>query len=62
MMVDVSVEVSVLARLMGVPVVTMVLPGSRSDQPHRLGYALAAMLIAKPCSRMRITVPSSFPR
>lgn len=46
MMVDVSVEVSVLARLMGVPVVTMVLPGSRSDQPHRLGYALAEMLIA----------------
>lgn len=45
-MVDVSVEVSVLARLMGVPVVTMVLPGSRSDQPHRLGYGLAEMLIA----------------
>jgi Glycosyltransferase family 28 C-terminal domain len=46
MMVDVSVEVSALARLMGVPVVTMVLPGRRSDQPHRLGYALADMLIA----------------
>jgi hypothetical protein len=46
MMVDVSVEVSVLARLMGVPVVTMVLPGARGDQPHRLGYALAEMLIA----------------
>jgi hypothetical protein len=45
-MVDVSVEVSLLARLMGVPVVTMVLPGEREDSAHALGYALSQTLIA----------------
>jgi hypothetical protein len=45
MVVDVSVEVAVLARLMGVRVVAMVLPGNRADPAHRLGYALAEELI-----------------
>jgi hypothetical protein len=46
MMVDVSVEVSALARLMGVPVVVPLLPGSRADPAHALGYALADVLLA----------------
>lgn len=45
MVVDVSVEVAALARLMGVPVITMVLPGSREDPGHRLVYALAERLL-----------------
>jgi hypothetical protein len=43
---DVSAEVTVLARLLGVPVISMVLPGRRDDPAHRLGYALAETLIA----------------
>jgi len=43
---DVSVEVSLLARLMGVPAVTLVLPGRRGDPVHQLGYAVARTLIA----------------
>jgi hypothetical protein len=46
LMVDVSVEVSLLARLMGVPVVAKVLPGRRDDPAHQLGYAMAETLIA----------------
>lgn len=44
--VDVSVEVAVLARLMGVPVVTLAMPGIRVDAPHQLGYQQAAAIIA----------------
>lgn len=44
--VDVSVEVSMLVRLMGVPVVIPALPGSRSDPAHRLGYGIAEQVIA----------------
>jgi Glycosyltransferase family 28 C-terminal domain len=44
--VDVSVEVAALARLMGVPVVSVVLPGRRGDLAHRLGHALTEALIA----------------
>jgi hypothetical protein len=46
LMVDVSLEVSLLARLMGIPIVTKVLPGSRDDPAHQLGYTLAQTLIA----------------
>jgi predicted glycosyltransferase len=46
MIVDLSVEVITLARLMGVPVVTAVLPGDRSDAAHRLGYELADAIVA----------------
>jgi Glycosyltransferase family 28 C-terminal domain len=46
MVVDVSVEVAALARLLGVPVVSVVLPGRREDPAHRLGHALAQTLIA----------------
>jgi hypothetical protein len=44
--VDVSVEVTVLLRTMGVPVIAMALPGVRDDPPHQLAYQLADALIA----------------
>ena len=46
LVVDVSVEVTVLARLMGVPVVVRALPGDRSDAAHQLGFSLAEAIIA----------------
>ncbi|RYJ01977.1 MAG: glycosyl transferase, partial [Actinomycetales bacterium] len=46
MVVDVSVEVALLARLHGVPVVTSVLPGDRSDPPHELVHTAARAVIA----------------
>jgi predicted glycosyltransferase len=46
MVVDVSVEVSVLARLHGVPVVVVAQPGDRTDRPHRTAYDLAERLLA----------------
>lgn len=46
MMVDVSVEVCALTRLMGVPAVSMVLPGTRADPAHRLGYSLSDAIVA----------------
>jgi UDP-N-acetylglucosamine--N-acetylmuramyl-(pentapeptide) pyrophosphoryl-undecaprenol N-acetylglucosamine transferase len=39
--VDVSVEVAVLLRTSGVPVIAVRLPGDRSDPAHRLGFDLA---------------------
>lgn len=44
--VDVSVEVTVFLRLMGVPVVTLAMPGLRDDAPHQLAYAQAEAIIA----------------
>jgi predicted glycosyltransferase len=44
--VDVSVEVSVLARLYGVPVIVMAMPGERHDRAHQLCYDLAEVLLA----------------
>ncbi|WP_284522719.1 glycosyltransferase [Corynebacterium aquatimens] len=44
--VDVSVEVGVFIRLMGVPVIAHAMPGLRDDAPHQLGYAQADALIA----------------
>ncbi|MCL3819634.1 glycosyltransferase [Aeromicrobium wangtongii] len=46
MVVDVSVEVSLLARLHGVPVVTVVLPGDRCDPAHQLVHSVARRLLA----------------
>ena len=43
---DVSVEVALLARLHGVPVVSFVLPGDRSDAAHLLGYGISDALVA----------------
>lgn len=44
--VDVSVEVAVQLRLLGVPVVVVRLPGRRTDAAHRLGHQVAAALLA----------------
>lgn len=46
LVVDVSVEIAVLARLHGVPVVTTVLPGRRDDPAHRLVHHLARRVVA----------------
>ena len=46
LVVDVSVEVSLLARLHGVPVVVMAQPGDRRDAAHRLAYDVADTIIA----------------
>jgi hypothetical protein len=46
MIVDVSVEVAVLTRLHGVPVVTTVLPGDRRDAPHDLVHGIARRIVA----------------
>ncbi|PRY11728.1 hypothetical protein [Kineococcus rhizosphaerae] len=43
---DVSVEVTVLARLCGAPVVVAAMLGDRDDAPHRLGRDLATALLA----------------
>lgn len=43
--VDLSVEVTTLVRLHGVPVVSVVLPGRRTDPAHRLGLDLADALV-----------------
>ncbi|WP_040159376.1 hypothetical protein [Nigerium massiliense] len=45
MMVDVSAEVVTLSRLLGVPTATIVLPGERTDRPHRLAFDLCDLLI-----------------
>jgi predicted glycosyltransferase len=44
--VDVSVEVALLVRLHGVPVVTVVLPGRRTDPAHLLGFRVSDRLVA----------------
>ena len=46
MVVDVSVEVAVLARSMGVPVLVTAMRGDRTDPAHELGYAVAHQLLA----------------
>ncbi len=46
LVVDVSVEVAVLARTMGVPTIVMGMPGAREDYAHQLGYRLADAIIA----------------
>lgn len=44
--VDVSVEVTVLGRLLGRPVALFAQPGDRDDRPHALGRSLADAIIA----------------
>ena len=43
---DVSVEVTALTRLSGVPVVMVLLPGERTDPAHRLALDLATAVLA----------------
>ena len=44
--VDVSAEVTLLVRLLGVPPVTFTQPGERVDGPHRLAFDAAARVVA----------------
>jgi UDP-N-acetylglucosamine--N-acetylmuramyl-(pentapeptide) pyrophosphoryl-undecaprenol N-acetylglucosamine transferase len=44
--VDVSVEIATLCRLLGVPTVVMAMRGDRSDRAHRLAYDAADALVA----------------
>ncbi|RAV00341.1 hypothetical protein DQP58_01360 [Mycobacterium colombiense] len=44
--VDISVEVAVFVRLLGVPVIVMALPGNRMDAPHQLVHRLADHIVA----------------
>ncbi|GAA2555297.1 hypothetical protein GCM10010435_27320 [Winogradskya consettensis] len=44
--VDVSVEVALFVRLLGVATVVVTQPGDRGDGPHRLAYASAARVLA----------------
>lgn len=43
---DISVEVTLAARLTGTPVVTTVLPGRRDDAPHLLAHGVSTALVA----------------
>jgi hypothetical protein len=60
LVVDVSVEVALLGRLHGVPVVIMAQPGDRTDRPHRLAYDLADRLLAPWPSRAEPGWPASW--
>ena len=44
--VDVSVEVTMLARLCGIPVVVFAMPGVRDDPAHQLAYDVADRIVA----------------
>jgi UDP-N-acetylglucosamine:LPS N-acetylglucosamine transferase len=44
--VDVSVEVAGFVRLLGVPVIVMAVPGSRTDAPHQFVHRLADHIVA----------------
>lgn len=43
---DISVEVTLAARLTGTPVVSTVLPGRRDDAPHALAHGVCSALVA----------------
>jgi UDP-N-acetylglucosamine--N-acetylmuramyl-(pentapeptide) pyrophosphoryl-undecaprenol N-acetylglucosamine transferase len=55
LVVDVSVEAALLARLAGIPVVVVALPGDRADAPHQQAYALADLVLA--CWRPEVYDP-----
>lgn len=46
LVVDVSMEVVLLGRLLGVPTIAVAQPGIRDDRPHRLGFAAASAILA----------------
>lgn len=43
---DVSAEVTILARTLGVPVVMIAQPGERTDAPHKLAFDVATRIVA----------------
>jgi hypothetical protein len=46
LVVDVSVEVAVFARLLGVPTAVMAMPGRRDDAAHQLAYRTCSLILA----------------
>lgn len=44
--VDCSVDIAIFVRLMGIPVVTIAMPGFRHDRPHQVSYLQADAIIA----------------
>ncbi|WP_410628001.1 glycosyltransferase [Amycolatopsis sp. cmx-8-4] len=58
---DVSVEVALLARLHGVPVVVVAQPGWRTDRAHRTAYDLAEAIIAPWPRRPAPDWPTAWP-
>jgi hypothetical protein len=44
--VDVSVEITLLARVLGVPVAVVAMQGDRTDRAHELAYDAASLLVA----------------
>lgn len=44
--VDVSVEIAMFVRLLGIPVVVVAMPGDRTDEQHQLVYRMATAIIA----------------
>jgi UDP-N-acetylglucosamine--N-acetylmuramyl-(pentapeptide) pyrophosphoryl-undecaprenol N-acetylglucosamine transferase len=44
--VDASVEVTVLLRMLGVPVIVVAAPGTRDDAPHRTAHRVASRVLA----------------
>ncbi|RNL55752.1 glycosyltransferase [Pedobacter jejuensis] len=54
LVVDVSVEVALLARLAGVPTIIIRQQGNRTDLPHQLAYDSAELLIAPFSSEMYV--------
>ena len=56
--VDVSVEVAVLVRAMGVPVVVAAMRGDRLDRAHRTAYDLAEALLAP----WPVSLPEAWPQ
>lgn len=60
MVTDVSVEVTVLCRTLGTPVMAVAQPGVRDDEPHLLGYRLAGHILV-PWSR-RVYQPAHLRR
>lgn len=60
--VDQSVEITLLARLHGVPVVGLTAPGRRVDAPHRLGFDVCSALVgAWPRGLSRALLPGVAP-
>jgi hypothetical protein len=58
---DISVEVTLAARLTGTPVVSTVLPGIRDDAPHALAHGVCSALVASWPRSAGAPVPAGAP-
>ncbi|WP_293880723.1 glycosyltransferase [Sphingobacterium sp. UBA1498] len=60
LIVDVSVEIALLARLCGIPTVVVRQHGDRSDTPHSLAYESASLLLAPYAKSMAQDIEKEF--